>query len=244
MDVRGLLTSFANISTALRDVVWPRICPACRSALLQGEDTLCLQCLTTLPRTNLHLRGYKPNDNPVIDRLVNPSVPVCRGTAWFYYVSGSPFSRIILDAKFHNQPYMLRWAGRTFASELKGSDFFTGIDIILPIPIWITRLISRGYNQSEYICRGLSEATGIPIGDHLKARRPHKSQRRRNAQQRRHGVDDVFVVRDAKHLQDQHILIVDDVLTTGSTMRSALTAVHKAVPSATLSVLTLGCTPP
>lgn len=244
MAVRGFLTSVANVATALRDVVWQRVCPVCRCALLQGEECLCLQCFTTLPRTNLHLHGYKPSDNPVIDRLVNTSVPIYQGTAWFYYGSGSPFSRIILDAKFHNQPYLLRWAGRTCATELKDSGFFTDIDVILPIPIWISRFIARGYNQTEYICRGLSEATGIPIGNHLRARRPHKSQRSRNSQQRRMGLDNVFGVRDAQQLQGKHILIVDDVLTTGSTLRSALAAVHAAVPSAKLSVLTLGCTPP
>lgn len=242
MAIRGLTASVAGVITSLRDVVWPRVCPVCNTALLHGEETLCMQCLTALPRTNLHKRGYKPTENAVIDRLVDPAVPICRGTAWFYY--GEPYSHIILDAKFHSRPYLLDWAGRTFATELQGTGFFNDIDVILPVPIFITRYISRGYNQTDYICRGLSKISGIPIGNNLKALRPHKSQRSLNAQQRRSGLNNIFAVKGAKNLHDKHILIVDDVLTTGSTMRSVLAAVHRAVPSANLSVLTLGCTPP
>lgn len=244
MAVKGVLTSLAECAAALRDVVFPRVCPVCNTPLLHGEETLCLECLTTLPRTNLHRHGYKPVDNPVIDRLVDPAVPVCRGTAWFYYGAGAPFTRIILDAKFRNRPHLLSWAAKTFANEIKDSGFFDGIDIIMPIPIFITRYMSRGYNQTEYICQGLSKTTGIPVGSHLRARRPHKSQRSRTSQQRRVGLRNAFAVRNSGELQNKHILVVDDVLTTGATLRSALSALHTAEPSATLSVLTLGCTPP
>lgn len=244
MAVKRLISAFSNLVTSVRDVVWPRLCPVCGIALLPGEEILCLECLTNLPRTHLHLAGYNPKNNPVIDRLVNPAIPINRGTAWFYYGAGSPFSRIILEAKFHSQPYILRHAGRLYAKEILPDGFFSDIDVIIPVPVWISRELSRGYNQTEFICRGLSEVTGIPIGLDLIARRPHRSQRKRSATQRHLGLDGVFKMIRPNEYRGKHILIVDDVLTTGSTMRSALQAIHTAVPDATLSVLTLGCTPP
>ena len=242
MAIRRLTASVVHSATALRDVIWPRVCPVCKDALLPGEHFLCTSCNINLPRTNYHEKGYQPQNNPVIERLLDPTVPICRGTAWYHYIAGSANCQIILEAKFHNMPFLMRRAARTFAEEIKDSDFFNGIDLTMPIPIWITRLISRGYNQTEYICQGIKDITGIPMGKNLYARRPHKSQKSLNAEQRRRGLEDLFDVKHPEALTNKHILVIDDVLTTGSTLLSALKALHNSTPSATLSVLTLGCT--
>ncbi len=135
-----------------------------------------------------------------------------------------------------------RQLGRMYAREIKADGFFDDIDVILPVPITERKEMQRGYNQAFEIARGVSDETGLPIGDHLVTVKAHKTQTRQSAYERYLNVKGVFGIQHAEEIDGLHILVIDDVLTTGSTMVAACDSVRQACPEARISVLTLGLT--
>ncbi|MDE6378509.1 MAG: ComF family protein [Duncaniella sp.] len=222
----------------LIDVIVPERCTVCGAALIDGEEIMCLHCLIGLPRPVF--KDY--TDNEMLDRLASLRAPVERGAALFNYQHESPYVSLIHDTKYRGRPRVGRTLARNHARELAARGFFDDIDLLLPLPLHPLREFSRGYNQSYEIARGLSEVTGLPIGDNLKALGWHGSQTRLNARERRLNSGHRFGVRDADSLQGLHILVVDDVITTGSTLHSALETLHTAAPTARLSVYPLAIT--
>lgn len=221
------------------DVIFPRVCTVCHTTLVDGEDIMCLDCLADFPRIDFK-GNYADNDMTV--RLTSLHAPVSRGAALFHYVSQSRYVRLIHDTKYNRRPKVGRILAERHAAELKDAGFFNGIDLLLPVPIHFTKRLVRGYNQSYEIATGIQRVTGTPIGDNLFARRPHSTQTLKSAQQRRENPVGIFGVRDANELEGRHVLVIDDVVTTGSTMLSVLEEIHKVSPSTEMSVYSLALT--
>ncbi len=233
-----MLSALKRWGGNLLDVVFPRVCTVCHTPLVQGEDVMCLKCLLNLPRTNLHTK--QPNE--LTDRLMSLRAPIERATSLYHYMSGTPYVSLIHDAKYNRRPIVATKLAAMHAREIVDSGFFDSIDLIIPIPIHFTKEWRRGYNQSYEIARGLSEVTGIPIGDNLTARRPHSTQTRKTASERRANSVGTFGVIRPEELKSIHILVVDDVITTGSTILAGLEAIHAASPTTRLSVYSLAMT--
>jgi len=149
---------------------------------------------------------------------------------------------LIHDTKYNRRPIVGRKLARIHARELVKSGFFDDIDLLIPIPLHFTKLWRRGYNQSYEIARGLSDVTGLPIGDNLIATRPHPTQTHKNASQRRANSIGTFRVKHPDELESLHILVVDDVITTGSTILAGLETLHTASPTTRLSAYSLALT--
>jgi len=179
-------------------------------------------------------------DNSIVARLARPGLDLQLAAAWFEYNRHSPYAAIIRDAKYRSMPRMAREAGRCFAMEMTndGVAALTDIDLLLPVPLHWTKLLRRGYNQSRCIAEGMAEVLNVPTGDNLRAVRPHRTQTRRTAEERRHNVGGIMSVRNPDELRGLHVAIVDDVITTGATMADALRAARATSPRA-LSVLAL-----
>ena len=181
-------------------------------------------------------------DNLILDRLVSLKAPLEKATSLFYYQHENPYTRIIHDTKYNGRPLIGHTLARSHATELASEGFFDGIDLIIPVPLHPLKEFMRGYNQSMEIARGLSEASGIPIGDHLITHGWHGTQTRLNARQRRLNSLDRYRAVHPDELHGKHVLLVDDVITTGSTILSALEAIHDASPDTRLSVYSLALT--
>lgn len=208
-------------------VVAPQRCVVCGRALAGGEEFLCLDCLWAMPRTQAH----RMSPAWLADMLARTQ-PGPRLASWFYYRSDKPYSNIITLLKFHDRPGLGRRAGAQFAREIKDDGFFDGIDLIVPIPIPLTKRIVRGYNQAAMIARGVSDATGIPVADILGEGLMRRSQVGLTAAQRVANIGSGrFSVRHADMLDGKHILLVDDVITTGSTIVTAARALRGACPA-------------
>lgn len=219
------------------DVVIPDCCIVCGRKLVEGERHVCLHCLATLPRTNSHQLG----GDLLGHRLASPDVVIEQVVSWFFYTSGAPETALITAAKYNDRRTLAIMNGRLYAGELLSSGFFKGIDCMQPVPLSRWKKWKRGYNQSELIARGINEVTGIPIVNYLKARQ-HATQTRKNAYQRWMNTLSVYstTTDHTKVTPPRHILLVDDVLTTGSTILACAIAIHRAFPDALISVLTLG----
>lgn len=217
----------------------PRICPVCRRTLLDAETLMCTPCLAALPRTGMHLR---PDANSLTSRVSRPGHRTAFAAAWFDYDRHSPYAAIVRDAKLSSKPAISREGGRLFAMEMLAdgcAPLLHDIDVLLPVPMHWSRLMRRGFNQSREVARGISLATGIPVGDNLVATRAHRSQTRGNAEHRLRNVAGIAGLRSPAELRGLHIAVVDDVVTTGATMCDAIRAVEEASPRA-ISVLALG----
>ena len=230
----AVIASIKSWLSDLAAVIFPKVCEVCGQSLTHGEDTLCLECLTDMPRTGIADAAF----TEIHKRLASPGLPVAKAASWFYYYRDSPFAMLVQRAKYNGRPKLARTLGRMFAYEIASRGFFDGIDVIVPVPLARMKKLIRGYNQAEEIALGLSEVSGLPVENILTARR-HSTQTRRSSYQRWINAHGVYSVISGFSADSRHILLVDDVMTTGATTLSCLSALHATSPDATLSVATL-----
>lgn len=167
-------------------------------------------------------------------------MPIERATALFYYQKDSNYRHIIHELKYKGRKEVGEAMGRNMAYELENSHFFDGIDVIMPIPIHSKRFKKRGYNQSEWIAKGISAATNIPIDAHSVVRSTYtKTQVGLSTYQRWENVRGAFTLQHPEKFKNKHILIVDDVFTTGSTTIACADA-YAQVEGVRISIIALG----
>lgn len=225
-----------HIGQSILNTLFPRYCCVCGRRLLESEQDLCLNCLFELPMTNLH--GKKGS---TFERILwDDAVYTQHANSMLYYRSKSNYCRIYFMFKYHNRPEITVNFGRMMAQELQGTDFFEGIDCMVPVPLSPQRMKQRGYNQSERLAYGISLITGIPIDTTSVIRNvDNPTQTHMSISERRRNVQGIFELADAEALQNKHVLIVDDVITTGSTTRACARAVLKA-EGTKISIISLG----
>ena len=169
----------------------PLVSPLLRrlgGSLAKGEECICTMCNINLPRTDYHLR----KDNPV-EKLFWGKFPLERATSFFFYRKGSDFRQVLHQLKYGGQKEIGAIMGRYMASELQASDFFHGVDVIIPIPLHKKKQQIRGYNQSEWISRGITAVTGVPVDTEAIIRRKNtETQTQKSALERWENVDGIF----------------------------------------------------
>ena len=214
-----------HIGQSILNTLFPRYCCVCGRRLLESEQDLCLNCLFELPMTNLH--GKKGS---TFERILwDDAVYTQHANSMLYYRSKSNYCRIYFMFKYHNHPEIAVNFGRMMAQELQGTDFFEGIDCMVPVPLSTQRMKQRGYNQSERLAYGISLITGIPIDTTSVIRNvDNPTQTHISISERRRNVQGIFELADAEALQNKHVLIVDDVISTGESLASLETLVQKA----------------
>ncbi len=203
--------NFRLLFNGIADVFFPKVCPVCSRHLADGERYVCSVCLAMMPRVQkdgMHC--------PEVEKMLLGCRLVERAVSMFEYSRSSPYSGILKDVKYHNSPTIAKSLAQSFAAELKGSGFFDGIDIIVPVPLHSQKLAKRGYNQSRFIVDGVSAVTGIPAADAIVAVKPHKTQTHRSTADRHKNVEGVFVAKPT--VSGKRVLLVDDVITTGATV--------------------------
>lgn len=224
--------------TKLLDVIAPRFCAVCGARLSCTESLLCVRCHLHLPYTNFELT---PLDNPVA-RLFWGQFPVERAVSLFYFHPHSDISQMIYALKYGRQPEIGEKLGIIMGRRLCEKGFFEGIDAIIPVPLTRRRQWHRGYNQSMEIARGLHTLTGLPIWNKV-IRRTHfsASQTSMRGWERRENVEGRFALTDGKRVQGRHVLLLDDIITTGATITSCALALCQA-GDVRISVLSMGIT--
>ena len=197
-------------------LLFPKNCEACGRALSRGEEVLCFDCLYELPRTNF----CKELDNPVM-QLFEGRIKLERATALFSFQKGSRFRKLLHSLKYHHKPEIGVLLGKELGAEMLSSGNFSDIDYIIPVPLHLNREKKRGYNQSERIASGISAVTKIPVLTGVLVRNTDtKTQTKMNKEERWQNVSGKFVLADSEILKGKHVLLVDDVVTTGATTES------------------------
>jgi len=199
----------------LASLFYPRLCAVCGNALYLNEEVLCLKCYAGLPRT-----GFHTDPENEVARLFWGRIPVSLATAFIIFNKESQYSGILHELKYKGQQQIGIEMGRLFGLELRESPF-ARVDLIHPVPLHSSKLQKRGYNQSELIARGLSEALQIPMMQGLVIRNTETgTQTRKSRYERWENVRGTFQVVHPEPMINKHVLLVDDVITTGATVEA------------------------
>jgi ComF family protein len=208
----------------------------CGQRLTVSEEIICSKCNFHLPRTGFQQDPYENE----MAKLFWHQIPIERATALFYYEAHSETANILYELKYKSHPEIGEVMGRLVAKELQPSGFFDGIDGIVPIPLAKKRQRQRGYNQSLEIARGISEITNLPIYNKVVRRNVFEgSQTNKGRWERNENVEKVFEMTDETAIHGKHLLIIDDVVTTGATVIACAKELCKA-GNVKISVLSLG----
>ena len=218
----------------LKELLFPRYCKVCGGRLMRSEQHLCLNCLLDLPRTH-----YEQEPNNLLMQHFMEWPEVVRATAYFYYYKEGQYSGLIHHMKYHDHPEVGTYLGRLAATELKGCGFFDDIDLIIPVPLSKKKQRQRGYNQCDYIARGISEVTNISmITECVERIIDTDTQTHKGRIERWKNAKGVFRIANAHPLKGKHLLILDDVCTTGSTLHACI-AELLTIPGVRISVFAL-----
>ena len=221
----------------LKELLFPRYCKVCGQRLMRSEQHLCLGCLLDLPRTH-----YEQQPENLLMQHFMEWPEVVRATAYFHYYKEGKYSGLIHHLKYYDHPEVGTYLGRLAANELRQSGFFDGIDLIIPVPLSKKKQRKRGYNQCDYIARGISEATGIAVETRCIERTiDTDTQTRKGSAERWKNTEGVFHVTESTLFKNKHVLVVDDVTTTGSTLHACILALL-TVPGVHISVFALAKT--
>ncbi|GAB4487830.1 MAG: ComF family protein [Raineya sp.] len=185
--------------------------------MLENEEKICTDCRANLPFTNFHKQN--PQDNPVTQRFFG-KIPIHYGLAFLQFTKSGKVQRILHQIKYQNQPDLALMLGLWYGYELAKHQI-NDFDYILPVPLHPSKLKTRGYNQSDYFAEGLSRQMNVLWTKELLQRNTATStQTKKNRLERWKNVENVFELNDANLVAEKSILIVDDVLTTGSTLEA------------------------
>lgn len=227
--------------TDLLDIILPRFCPVCGRRIYRGEIFMCTRCCLSYGMSGV----FGNSEDNIMTMTLMLQFNICRANAMFKFIPGVGLAHLIYKLKYKQRPDIGVHLGKRLALELQASDFFQGIDIIVPVPLTKRRKRQRGYNQAEMIARGINEITEIPIDTRIIRRNKFsKSQTTMNYWMRHDNVEDVFSLCEGADVAGKHLLLVDDVFTTGSTITQCCKAIagdSRDNPlGITFSVLTLG----
>lgn len=216
------------------NLFYPNTCFACATPLLNGETMICLPCLAHLPYTDYHVFL----DNKV-SRTFMGRVPFKMAASLLHFHKKGKTQALLHQLKYKNQPNLGVYLGNLAANYYDKVGFFNSIDAILPIPLHPKKLAKRGYNQAAVIAQGISEVIEKPVLENTLLRTINTStQTKKSRFERWQNVETVFEVSQPNLLINKHLLLVDDVLTTGATIEACAVKLL-AIKGVTLSMFTL-----
>lgn len=221
----------------LLSLFYPRLCAACGDALQQNEQCICLNCMLHLPETQFHKEHFNP-----LRSVFDGRVPVQEVTTLMSYKKANKTQKILHHLKYSGQKEIGKILGEYFGGQLITEERYRGIQYVLPIPLHPKKQKKRGYNQSEWIAMGLSKGMGIPyLTDVLVRTHYTDTQTRKSRFARWQNVKEVFEVQNSDKVAYTHVLVCDDVLTTGATTEAAIQKLL-TVEGIRVSVVTLAAT--
>ena len=219
----------------LGHLIYPSSCLACENELATNENHICSICDNDLVRTSFHLF----NEPSETDKRFWGRIQLKRTYSHFYYKKGAAIQQVLFNLKYKNDSAIGEHFGREIGKSIGSIDDFKTADAIIPIPLHYKKEFIRGYNQSEALAKGLSDIISVPVKSNYTKRTKHsETQTKKSRFQRWDNVSSIFAIhKSIKNLN--HIIIIDDVVTTGSTMEALIRSIQNVAPKIEVSVVTL-----
>ncbi|HTL08218.1 MAG TPA: phosphoribosyltransferase family protein [Chitinophagaceae bacterium] len=216
---------------------FPALCAGCGTDAVGTAAPLCISCIKELPLTNFHLHAGNPVEKDFWGRTAIHSA-----TALCHFTTGSLIQQLLHQLKYKGHQELGHFLGKLMGASLQQSDRFAGIDLLLPLPLFASRLRKRGYNQSALLCNGMASVLSLPVLEDVLTRlSATDTQTQKNRIQRWKNMEGRFSVLDPAALAGKHVLLVDDVITTGATLEACGQALLK-VEGVQLSIAALAYT--
>jgi len=221
----------------LLNLFFPKVCVGCKNILVEQEHIVCIACLHDLPVTNLHV-----NDSKVISNIFYGTVALEHATALFYFPKKGLVRQLIHQLKYKNQPEISNYLGKWLGIELEESGYYKFVDVVIPVPLHKRRLKKRGYNQVAGFGEELATCLQASYNNTTLLRIKNTgTQTVKDRLTRWINVQTIFEVLDIKSLEGKHILLVDDVITTGATIKACVKELHK-IPDIKISLAVMAYT--
>ena len=229
------------LTTLLTDFIallYPEICVGCDNVLGQSDDTICFSCSIDMPRTNFELHANNP-----VERLFWFKSNITEATSGYFFSKKSRIQKMIHAFKYKGNQEAAVFLGKQLGLILKDSKRFKKIDIIIPVPLHPDKLKKRGYNQAERIAEGISQILEIPVDkESLIRMKPNDTQTKKSLFSRWENVSTIFKVHQPTAVENKHVLLIDDVITSGSTIEACANKIlkinHTQVSIASLAIAT------
>jgi len=205
-----------EIKESLLHVAFPHICDGCGSDLLNIESRLCIRCFASLPETNFEIHANNPVEKDFWGRL-----PIVSGSAHLYFTKESLVQHLMHQLKYRGNKELGLQLGRIMGVALKSSNRFSNIDALIPLPLFPSKEKKRGYNQAKVLCDGIAEILNVPVLSNIIIRPQHtETQTKKGRIERWKNIEGKFSLVDPVAIQNKHLLLIDDVVTTGATLEA------------------------
>lgn len=215
------LTTIEYLTDVYR-LFYPKLCGACNTALYKGEQHICFVCSNNLPFTDFE----KLKSNPV-EKVFQGRIDVAFATSLLYFSRSTKTQNILHQIKYNNRKQLAIYLGNLLGERIKSTHEQLNFDVIIPVPLHPKKLQIRGYNQSSYIAKGIAEVLNIPIAEHIIKRKINTAtQTKKTRVERWQNINNAFELNKKIKLNYNHILLVDDVLTTGATIEACANSLN------------------
>ena len=228
------LNILAQLSEAVFSLVYPKVCAACKSPLLKNEQAICIPCQFELPKARFH----HLQDNPV-ERKFHGRCNIAAATAYYVFQKGGRVQQVLHHIKYEGQKEVGFLIGQWMGTELSQTAPYKTIDLVVPVPLHKDKLKKRGYNQSEWFGKGLAKSMACTLSTgNLLRHTASATQTRKSRYVRWKNVETIFKVQAPETFGNKHILLVDDVVTTGATLEACAHELLK-IPGTKVSIATM-----
>ncbi|HRE38330.1 MAG TPA: phosphoribosyltransferase family protein [Chitinophagaceae bacterium] len=209
------MTLLREIKESVLHLLFPHVCTGCGSDLLSKDSALCMRCVEAMPETQFELHAGNPAEKTFWGRL-----PVAAASAQFYFTKESLMQHLMHQLKYKGNKELGIQLGRIMGEQLKNSGRFP-VDALIPLPLFPAKERRRGYNQATVLCHGMAETMHVPVLNTVITRPQHtETQTKKGRIERWKNMEGKFVLTDKAAIENKHILLVDDVVTTGATLEA------------------------
>jgi ComF family protein len=205
-----------ELKESLLHLTFPHSCAGCGTDVIDKEHSLCLRCLYALPKT-----GFHPLEGNPVEKLFWGRLSLEAATTHLYFTKGSLVQRLMHRFKYRGDKALGTYLGRLLGAGLQEGHRFAGIDGLVPLPLFPAKERRRGFNQAAVLCGGIAEVLQKPVyQNHIIRKAATESQTKKNRSDRWQNVEGRFELKTANELSGKHLLLVDDVVTTGATLEA------------------------